>query len=128
MKVAWSRVLSGVEEAGVSVTVSVRVCPTASVSGVKALAERPVWSVSVSATVSGTFPTLENVSVSATPVPGVVPSDVGLPVTVTASIAGTVNVTVWVFVMAELVVLVALTVNGRTVPGAESVWPVFGCK
>ena len=44
-------------------------------------------------------------------------SDVGSPVTVTASIAGTVNVTVCVCVIAESVVLVAVTVNESAVPG-----------
>ena len=53
---------------------------------------------------------------------------VGLAVTVTASIAGTVNVSVCVWVIDGSVVLVAVTVNESCVPGGGIGWPVFGTR
>ena len=127
--VASRRLLSGVEASGVRVTVSVMDWPTASETGVKARerqsrrARRRQGDV-----VLGTLPTLVIVSVSVTPAPGVVLTLVGLPVMVTASIAGTVKVTVWVLVMVGLVVLVAVTVNDSCVPGPGCGWPGLGTR
>ena len=60
---------------------------------------------------SGTLPALVSVIVSLTATPGVVFTAVGLLEGVTWSIAGTVNVSVCVWVIDGSVVLVAVTVN-----------------
>ena len=93
--VAWSSELSGVEASGVSVTVSVIDWPRAKVVGVKPVRVRPLVVVPDSATlVSATLPALVIVIVSVTATPGIVFTAVGVAVTVTASMTGTVNVTV----------------------------------
>src|SRR4051794_11163097 len=73
---------------------------TARPAGAAAVRVRPVW---------GTLPTLVIVRVSATGVPGVVPTPGWAAVTVRASMAGIVNVTMTVCVIAGSVVLVAVT-------------------
>ncbi len=128
MIVASSVLLSGVGALGVSVIVSVVNWPIGSVTEVNGLAASPDGKVVASETVSGTLPALVSVIVSTTEVPGVVLTDEGSLVMVTASILGTVNVTVCVLVIEESVVLVAVTVNESCVPGGGIVWPVFGCR
>ena len=82
----------------------------------------------MSVTVSGTLPSFLSVSVVVAATPGELLSDVGVLVSVTASIAGTVNVSVCVWVIDGSVVLVAVTVNESWVPGGGIGWPVFGCR
>ena len=85
--------------------------------------------VAASATLfSATLPALVIVIVSVTPTPGIVFTAAGLLVSVTASIAGIVNVTVCVLVIVLSVVLVAVTWKVRTVPGAGSGWPALGTR
>ena len=119
--VAWSSVFNGVEAAGVSMTVSVVDWPTARFTGVKPVRVRPLGVVAESETLlSATLPTLVIVIVSASGRrPGSCSPPSGCWSAVTASIAGTVNVTVWVWVIDESVVLVAVTWKDRTVPGSR---------
>ena len=70
---------------------------------------------------SVTLPTFVIVIVSVTGAPGVVFTAAGLALTVTASIAGTVNVSVCVCVIDGSVALVAVTVNESWCPGAAGV-------
>jgi hypothetical protein len=67
-----------------------------------------------------------SVVVAATP--GELLSDVGVLVSDTASIAGTVNVSATDWVIDESVVLVTVTVKDTCVPGAGIGWPGLGCK
>ena len=86
----------------------------------------PVAGVAASVMLSVVLPRFERLIVVVTGDPGVEPKDEGLAETVTASIAGTVNATFWVCVMAGFVVLVAVTVNVNCVPAA-GICPV-GCR
>ena len=127
--VAWNVLLSGVDASGVSVIVSVVDCPTASETGASPVSVKPDDSVSANVMLfSATLPAFVIVIVSSTPSPGIVLTAVGPAVTVTASMLGTVNVSVWVWVIDGLVVLVAVTVNESWAPGAGSGWPAFGIK
>ena len=128
--VASSVLLSGVEASGVSVIVSVVDWPTpARRSGARPVSVSPMaaWR-SREMLSSGTLPTFVIVIVSVTRRRGWCSRPSGWLVTVTASIAGTVNVSVCVWVIDESVVLVAVTVNESWVPGAGIGWPVFGCR
>ncbi len=60
--------------------------------------------------------------------PGTVDTWTGLLTIVTASMSGTVNVTVWLWVIEESVVLVAVTVNESCVPGGGIGWPALGTR
>ena len=114
------------DASGVSVSVSVWLAPAAIVTGARLPAVSPVGVVAESVTVSETLPTFWSVSVAVAGVPGVLLSDVGELVSETASMSGTVNVSVWLWMIEESVVLVAVTVNESCVPGGGIGWPVFG--
>ena len=87
--------MSGVDAPGVRLMVSVVDCPGASDAGARPVSDRPEESELESAMLfRATLPTLVIVMVSLTETPGVVLTDVGLADTVTASISGTVNVSV----------------------------------
>ena len=111
-----------------SVSVSVWVAPSASVIVERPPAVTPAGVVADSVTVSETLLSFCSVSVVFAATPGVLASDVGVLVIETASISGTVNVSVCVWVIDGSVVLVAVTVNESWVPGGGIGWPVFGCK
>ena len=96
--VATSVLLSGVETSGTSVTVSLADWPGASEEiGARPLIVSPLASVAVRSMLSSsTLPKLVIVIVSVTGTPGVAFSVVGVLGTLTASIAGTVKVSVCV--------------------------------
>ena len=130
MIVASSMLFSGVEASGVSVIVSVVDWPTASETGARPVSVRPDGE-----RVGQRDVVLRHVAdvgerdrVGDRDARAWCSRPSGLLVTVTASIAGTVNVSVCVWVIDESVVLVAVTVNESWVPGGGIGWPVFGCK
>ena len=110
--------------------VSVSVCdaPGASSTVARPPTVSPLGVAAVSATVSGTLPSFCTVSVDVAATPGELLSDVGVLDSATASIAGMVNVTVCVWVIEELVALVAVTVKESGVPGGGIGWPGFGTR
>src|SRR5262249_47495084 len=121
-----SILFSGTDESGVIMTVSVVDSPGPSDTVLSPVTFRPVEAAAVSVIDSGSLPTLliEIVSLAATP--GTAFNAAGLLASATASIAGTVNVSVCDRESAGLVVLVAVTVNESWVPGAGT-W-LFGTR
>ena len=130
LTVAWSVVLSGTSASGVSSTVSVAVWPMASVIGaaLNPVSVKPESVLKVSAALAATLPTFSRVTVAVAGSPGTVDTWTGLLAIVTASIAGMVNDSVTVCVMAGLVVLVAVTWNESGVPGAGRTEPATGTR
>ncbi len=126
--VAASVWFNGADASGVSASVSVCDAPRASVSVDRLLAARSLGVATVSVTVSETFPLFTTVSVAVAATPGELLSDVGVLVIETLSTAGMANVSVRVWVIDEVVELVAVTVNESWVPGGGSGWPVFGTR
>src|SRR5262245_34463409 len=104
---ALSVLLSGAVAIGVRDTICVVDWPTASVTLPRPLIPSPFDAEDDRLTVSDTLPTFVNISVTPTATPGVVLTAAGSPAIVTASIAGTVKVTIWNLVIAGLVALVA---------------------
>jgi hypothetical protein len=126
--VASRSVPSGVAGSAVKLSVSDALCPTASVTGAKPLTLKSGEEVDDGVTVSGTFPALVSVIVSGVEIPAIALTVVGLALIETAWIAGMVNVTTCVCVIAGLLVLVAVTLNDSTVPGGGIVCPLLSCR